>query len=121
MITFAFKVDPIHLYVHHELSAGGLEPILRQIATSLEKIAMDMPALTQALTDAGVAVAEVGNNLTEALGEIVQKIADLQAQIAAGAQTTPEVDAVLADLVTKLTAAQVTARSLADIVPNPTP
>lgn len=90
-----------------------------RITRALERIAMDMPALVKALSDAGDAVSDVGTQLTKALGEISDDITALQGQIAAGAQTTPEVDAALTAFQAKLASVKSVAQSLDDIVPDP--
>lgn len=81
---------------------------------------MNMQEMAQALTDAGAAVGDVGTQLSKALGEISDDIGALQGTIAAGAQTTPEVDAAFAGLMDKISAAKAVAQSLDDIVLDPT-
>lgn len=65
---------------------------------------MDQAQLEAALTT-------VGTRLTEASTEIVAKLEELQAAITAAGNTTPEVDAALANVTTL-------ANALADIVPD---
>lgn len=91
--------------------AGGCVPpsptladVLAAIAQLKEQIAMDQAQLEAALTT-------VGTRLTEASTEIVAKLQQLQDAIAAAGNTTPEVDAALANVTTL-------ANALADIVPD---
>lgn len=79
--------------------------ILSAISDLKETIMADQAALAAALQG-------VTAKLTEASTEINAKLAELQAAIVAAGNTTPAVDAALAEV-------QALATSLADVVPNP--
>ena len=95
----------IRIDVYHHFAAD--QTVLAAINELKELIVMNQAQLEQAL-------AEVKANLTEASTELVAKIAALEQAVIAAGNTTPAVDAALADVRTL-------AASLAAIVPNPAP
>lgn len=93
----------VHFHDENELRAD-LAKISHQIHQLKESTTMNSAELAQALNDL---VAQEN----KAKAEIVQKIADLEAAIAAGSSTTPEVDAALAAL-------KAAVQGVDDIVPD---
>jgi hypothetical protein len=93
-----------HVHITHHFDECVVD-VLRAFSKSftthfhhLERTIMASNAeLQQSLTD-------LGNQLDKAKGEIVQKIADLEAAVAAGGGSTPEVDAALEALKGKVQA-----------------
>lgn len=93
--------------------AGCLPPsptladVLAALHQLQEQITMNHEELATALT-------AVGTRLTEASTEILARLQDLQDAITEAGNTTPEVDAALANV-------QTLAAALANIVPDPAP
>ena len=84
-----------------------LADVMAKLNQLQEQIAMNQAELETAL-------ANVGTRLTEASTEIVARLQDLQDAITEAGNTTPAVDAALANV-------QTLAAALADIVPNDPP
>lgn len=84
-----------------------LADVMAKLNQLQEQITMNQAELETALT-------AVGTRLTEASTEIVARLQDLQDAITAAGNTTPEVDAALANV-------QTLAAALADIVPDAPP
>lgn len=84
-----------------------LADVMAKLTQLQEQIAMNQAELETAL-------ANVGTRLTEASTEIVARLQDLQDAITEAGNTTPAVDAALANV-------QTLAAALADIVPNDPP
>lgn len=74
---------------------------------------MDSTALTAKLTSISTGIAAVGSQLTKSHDEIVAKLGQLSST-----STTPEQDALIDSITSSLSAAQATAQTLDDIVPD---
>lgn len=102
MITFRHDVY-VHFDSQPEATAATLARILK-----LQGTIMTTQAETLAI------LSNVKDKLNEASAELLAKIADLTAAVAAAGNNTPEVDQALADV-------SAIATALADVVPNPVP
>ena len=90
---------------------------LAAIALHIESIAMDQTQQTAALEATAESLTNIGNLLSEGLGEITAEIAALKDQVAAGGASTPAMDAAFESIASKLTAVSATASQLANVSP----
>jgi predicted nucleic acid-binding Zn-ribbon protein len=81
----------------HTADFDELRKMFFSLNHKVDRIMASNAELQQSLTD-------LGNQLDKAKGEIVQKISDLEAAVAAGGGSTPEVDAALEALKGKVQA-----------------
>lgn len=70
------------------------------------------------LNDVKSGISDVGTQLTKAQGEIVAKVAALEAAINASGDIPPDVVSALADLKTSVSGLKTTAQALDDVVPD---
>ena len=93
---------------------GEIMSTLVEVTNELKSTNEQLKALKTQVTKIGV---ETGNLVTQA-ATLTQKIADLEAVIASGGNSTPELDAALADL--KTTAGELTTgiQAVDDEVPD---
>ena len=101
-----------------QLEAIGIS--LGQINIKLDKIIMTGSEALAAIKDIGDQITAATEELGKAQGEIVQKIADLEAALAS-ANLSPEAEAALAELKAKAADAKAKAQALDDIVPDVLP
>lgn len=94
--------------------AAGCSPPSPTLADVMAKLTQLQEQIAMNQAELETALANVGTRLTEASTEIVARLQDLQDAITEAGNTTPAVDAALANV-------QTLAAALADIVPNDPP
>lgn len=87
---------------------------LKQLTRKVNKLIMTVAEAVQVLADENVKLDDIGAKLTEAFTEITQLIGQLQ-----NTTLTPDQEAIVNAMKTKVDGVQPQAQQLADIVPNP--
>jgi chromosome segregation ATPase len=115
----------VHIHIaeaHVYLAPESLDVKLDNIATSIQGLKMDMATALQRLTDLAGTVANIQTEVDKVGGEtdaLVAEVANLKAVIAAGAVTTPEVDAALAAVEARASGLAAAVQAVDDKVPDP--
>jgi predicted acetyltransferase len=92
-----------HLHVHVHLE-GGVINLLERFLHKQDQLIQKVDIIMATQAEVQQILTDLGTQLDKAKGEIVQHVADLEAAIASQGNTTPEVDAALAALKTKVQA-----------------
>jgi len=89
-----------------------IEALLRQLNQKSDKIIMNLTEALQVLSDENIKLDDIGAKLTEGFTEITALIGQLQSTT-----LTPEQEAIVNNLKSKVDAIQPQAQAIADIVP----
>ena len=89
-----------------------IEALLKQLNQKSDKIIMNLTEALQVLSDENIKLDDIGAKLTEGFTEITALIGQLQSTT-----LTPEQEAIVNNLKSKVDAIQPQAQAIADIVP----
>lgn len=114
----AMKIEKIEIDVHHYFHAASDGAVLKAIASLKEFIMVSNAELLTQINDLKTEVGDIGTQLTKSQGEIVAKIAALEAAVNAGGEQPPEVVSAFADLKAAVDGLKTTSQALDDITPD---